>query len=383
MSESGCYFWTPINLEGKVHLEGTLPNGAVIGGWERDRPTYVARARHEGHWEVGKLNAWARIGYSYLGKEFESAKGEILVATSGQSPVWINAAFGEAIDSVMSSRARDHIQLIGRVWHKDRWIPGKVVPFCHRLYFPYGGRELSSRKYQLLSTDFSWEPAEPNGTFAMRTLVAVDSCMPIDATNCLALSCQGPVPDAADIKVLARSSLRECNWVVSGDGEYVRHAITNEEGFQLARVWMEDSSSMGHWVPGCVNAGGSLQPGMLAAGSRHLDYQVLTASPVPQSLREGSAEVSRLLSLSISLDTLDGMLENDLTPPESIFIITKLEPGERPWSAVRDMMSQNSKNALERKVSDHLRPMMPVIEEQAKKEDSAAETLPSSATGAE
>lgn len=169
--------------------------------------------------------------------------------------------------------------------------------------------------------------------------------------------------------------------MVSGDGEYVRHAITNEEGFQLARVWMEDSSSMGHWVPGCVNAGGSLQPGMLAAGSRHLDYQVLTASqlhsqllhdiskrffkwlrmenaieekdikprlqaafcyqkardcsrmgemwlvfrvrclvlfagPVPQSLREGSAEVSRLLSLSISLDTLDGMLENDLTPPE-------------------------------------------------------------------
>ena len=169
--------------------------------------------------------------------------------------------------------------------------------------------------------------------------------------------------------------MQECNWVVSGDGEYVRHAITNEEGFQLARVWMEDSSSMGHWVPGCVNAGGSSQPGMLAAGSRHLDYQVLTASelcqasllpskiakhveclgkgtssslasflscnvtvriimhemgfahdklkdlvllagPVPQSLREGNAEASRLLSLSISLDTLEGMLENDLTPPE-------------------------------------------------------------------
>ena len=65
---------------------------------------------------------------------------------------------------------------------------------------------------------------------------------------------------------------------MSGDGEYVRHAITNEEGFQLARVWMEDSSSMGHWVPGCVVAGDSIQPGMLAAGSRHLDYQVLTAS---------------------------------------------------------------------------------------------------------
>ena len=40
------------------------------------------------------------------------------------------------------------------------------------------------------------------------------------------------------------------------------------------------------------------------------------AGPVPQSLKEGSAEVSRLLSLSISLDTLEGMVENDLTPPE-------------------------------------------------------------------
>ena len=86
------------------------------------------------------------------------------------------------------------------------------------------------------------------------------------------------------VKKLCCNCLQECNWVVSGDGEYVRHAITNEEGFQLARVWMEDSSSMGHWVPGCVNAGGSLQPGMLAAGSRHLDYQVLTASQLHSQL---------------------------------------------------------------------------------------------------
>ena len=66
--------------------------------------------------------------------------------------------------------------------------------------------------------------------------------------------------------------------MVSGDGEYVRHALTNEEGFQLARVWLEDGSSMGHWVPGCVNPEGSAQPGMQAAGDRHPDYQVLTAS---------------------------------------------------------------------------------------------------------
>ena len=33
------------------------------------------------------------------------------------------------------------------------------------------------------------------------------------------------------------------------------------------------------------------------------------------------------------------------------------------------MMTQGSRSPLESRVSDHLRPMMPVIEEQAKKED--------------
>ena len=81
---SGCYTWVPVDLEGKAQLDASLPAGSVLGGWERSSPTYVARARHEGHWEVGKLNAWARIGYSYFGKEYESTTGEILVARGGQ-----------------------------------------------------------------------------------------------------------------------------------------------------------------------------------------------------------------------------------------------------------------------------------------------------------
>lgn len=81
---SGCYVWVPIDLEGKTQLRGIPPEGAVIGGYERSNPTHVARARHEGHWEVGKLNAWARIGYSYHGKEYEADTGEVLVARGGQ-----------------------------------------------------------------------------------------------------------------------------------------------------------------------------------------------------------------------------------------------------------------------------------------------------------
>ena len=55
-------------------------------------------------------------------------------------------------------------------------------------------------------------------------------------------------------------------------------------------------------------------------------------------------------------------------------MITKLEPGERPWSAVREMISHNNNSLMDSHVSEHLRPMMPVIEEQARREDVQAQT---------
>ena len=44
----------------------------------------MARVRHEGHWEAAKLNAWARFGYAFYGRELETAIGEVLVAPEGQ-----------------------------------------------------------------------------------------------------------------------------------------------------------------------------------------------------------------------------------------------------------------------------------------------------------
>lgn len=54
-------------------------------------------------------------------------------------------------------------------------------------------------------------------------------------------------------------------------------------------------------------------------------------------------------------------------------MMTKLEPGERPWSAVKEMMSQKNASSMDSKVSDHLLPMMPLIEEQARKENLQAQ----------
>ena len=119
-----------------------LPAGAVIAGYEHGRPTYVARVRWGDQWELGKLNAWAKFGYGYYGKEIEEDEGEVLVArddvvsltlhshASGrinrgcidsawpasplQAPAWINGAFGEHVPSVMMSRGPEGYQSVGR-----------------------------------------------------------------------------------------------------------------------------------------------------------------------------------------------------------------------------------------------------------------------------
>jgi hypothetical protein len=62
-----------------------VPSNAVVGGYERGMATYVARVRHEGTWELGKLNAWRKFGYSLNGKEYELSYGEVLVANAGQA----------------------------------------------------------------------------------------------------------------------------------------------------------------------------------------------------------------------------------------------------------------------------------------------------------
>ena len=64
--------------------------------------------------------------------------------------MWVNSAFGEHIDCVTSRGPET--QYVARAWHQGRWVPGKIVPSLHTMFFPFGGRELSTRKYQVLST---------------------------------------------------------------------------------------------------------------------------------------------------------------------------------------------------------------------------------------
>ena len=97
-------------------LSHQTPRGAVIGGWERERPTYVARVQHKGgHWELGKLNFWAKYGYSYYGKEYESKEGEVLVAIDGQVVCWKQVFY------CFQFRHLQEICLQPICWHMHLW----------------------------------------------------------------------------------------------------------------------------------------------------------------------------------------------------------------------------------------------------------------------
>ena len=77
--------------------------------------------------------------------------------------------------------------------------------------------------------------------------------------------------------------------MVSGDAEYVRHAVVNEAGDAYARKFIEDDSSPWRWMFGPVQppmqpgmasriAGMSVHGGVCLSGRWHRDYEVLTAT---------------------------------------------------------------------------------------------------------
>ena len=76
-----------------------------------------------------------------------------------------------------------------------------------------------------------------------------------------------------------RECLQECNWVISGDGDHERQAVTLADGRQIARAWHEADGVAG-WVPCAVTPKTQSQSRWGAIYNdtfRYTDYQVLTA----------------------------------------------------------------------------------------------------------
>lgn len=85
--------------------------------------------------------------------------------------------------------------------------------------------------------------------------------------------------------VITRHWLQECKWEVSGDGEYVKHAIAGLDGRSVARVWVEKDGVAG-WAAATVTAlwHNGRAGGVHYLGRLYRDYQVLTAGKPHQPL---------------------------------------------------------------------------------------------------
>ena len=141
--------------------EGSSLQGAVLGGYDRGNPLYVARAPHEGSLVPGKYHAGYKTAYvSWGGKEVEK-KENFEVLLTGSALEWKSAEGGAVPDRAVEGGHRpDGGPLyIVRAMVDGVDSIGKLNPqhkFCH---LPYGGKEHLVKQYQVL---VNASPSAPN-----------------------------------------------------------------------------------------------------------------------------------------------------------------------------------------------------------------------------
>lgn len=126
---------------------GTVPRGAVVGGWEPDRTLFVCRAWYGGGVHPGKLvGANCNIGWG--GQERALNSYEVLVGNSDRV-TWVDASFGGIPARAVSGGSepgRSNLYVCRAQY--NGWQPGKIVG--QNCNFGYGGDEKLSPYYQVL-----------------------------------------------------------------------------------------------------------------------------------------------------------------------------------------------------------------------------------------
>ncbi|XP_063357680.1 uncharacterized protein LOC134647312 isoform X1 [Cydia amplana] len=130
--------------------EQELPAEPLVGGFEGER-LYIARAKHRGSLTPGKFVFSAGKAYvSWGGQANEKQEFEVLCGFDG---VWKPAVEDKIpVGAFVAGHSEDALErlYIGRVEHEGHLIPGKVQPSHRVCYFPYQGREVGSKKYEVL-----------------------------------------------------------------------------------------------------------------------------------------------------------------------------------------------------------------------------------------
>jgi hypothetical protein len=131
---------------------GHVPDNAVRGGKDINGETlYVGRVVHGSDTLPGKIVPSHGVCYvAYEGKEH--AYNSYQVLCSNREMKWKKAKSGDIKKrAVVGGRtATDEPLYIGRAWNDGSLVIGKIHPSHEVLYFPFGGKELSSHDYEVL-----------------------------------------------------------------------------------------------------------------------------------------------------------------------------------------------------------------------------------------
>ncbi|XP_023036986.1 uncharacterized protein LOC111519609 [Drosophila willistoni] len=132
-------------------VNSSVPDNAVRGGFDNDgTPIYVGRCSYKGNQLPVKVIPSKRAAsISLNGKVHKITKYELLV---GNSFAWAPCDNGRIPSkAVTTGNTRDGEPLyIGRGFHANSLIVGKVHPSHGCLYVPYGGNEIRLSSYEVL-----------------------------------------------------------------------------------------------------------------------------------------------------------------------------------------------------------------------------------------
>ena len=135
------------DLSWRFATNGSVPPGAIVGGWEPGRTLFVCRTWFGGGLHPGKIvGSNCNIGWG--GKERVLNAYEVLVGDSARVR-WVDASFGGIPDRAVSGGSepgRPNLYVC-RVQYNG-WQPGKIVG--ENCNFGYGGDEKLSPTYQVL-----------------------------------------------------------------------------------------------------------------------------------------------------------------------------------------------------------------------------------------
>ncbi|KAJ8735379.1 hypothetical protein PYW07_006999 [Mythimna separata] len=130
---------------------GDVPPDAVVGGQDcNGEPVYVARAQHEGALLPGKLCASDGCAFvPWGGEEHEKPTYQVLV---GGSNNWVRTSGSNVPPGAFpGGQTEDGEPLfVGRVYHEDNLITGKVQQSHGVCYISFEGEELSFDDYEVL-----------------------------------------------------------------------------------------------------------------------------------------------------------------------------------------------------------------------------------------